>query len=238
MIECYTWPTPNGHKVHIMLEECGLDYTVIPVPIEQGAQFEPDFLAISPNNKIPAIVDRDGPGGEPMSVFESGAILYYLATTTGRFLPPVADDPRGHHDVMQWLMFQMGGVGPMFGQARHFRAYALERVEPDKVQYGIDRYTNESKRLYGVMDRHLAERGYFAGDYSIADMAIYPWCRSPDRRGVDHDDYPNVKRWFESIDSRPAVQRAVQVLAADVRQGEHSREGWNLLFGAGQYQRR
>lgn len=238
MIDCYTWPTPNGHKVHIMLEECGLDYNVIPVSIEKGDQFEPDFLAISPNNKIPAIVDNDGPEGEPLAVFETGAILYYLATKTGKFLPPIAEDPHRHHEVMQWLMFQMGGVGPMFGQARHFRAYALERVEQDKVQYGIDRYTNEAKRLYGVMDRHLADRDYFAGDYSIADIAIFPWCRQPERRGVDHDDYPNVKGWVERVAARPAVQRGVAVLAESVRQGDHTEQGWNLLFGAEQYQRR
>ena len=239
MIDCYSWPTPNGIKVHIMLEECGLDYNAIPVCIEKGEQFAAEFLKISPNNKIPAIVDRDAPGGKPISVFETGAILYYLATKTGRFLPPIADDPAGHHDVMQWLMFQMGGVGPMFGQARHFRAYALERVEPDKVQYGIDRYTSEAKRLYGVMDRHLADNEYFAaGEYSIADMAIFPWCRNPDRRGVSHDDYPNLKRWFETIEQRPAVQRGLEVLVEHTRQGAHSKEGWDIMFGDKQYQPR
>ncbi len=239
MIDCYSWPTPNGVKIHIMLEECGLDYNAIAVNIESGEQFEPDFLTISPNNKIPAIVDHDGPGGAPISVFETGAILYYLATKTGGFLPALAEDPRGHHDVMQWLMFQMGGIGPMFGQARHFRAYALERVERDKVQYGIDRYTNEAARLYGVMDRHLADRDYFAGDYSIADMAIVPWCRNPDRRGIDPHDYPNVGRWFERVDSRPAVARGVKVLEERMRVGDaHSKEGWDIMFGAGQYQQR
>ncbi len=239
MIDCYSWPTPNGVKIHIMLEECGLDYNAIAVNIESGEQFEPDFLKISPNNKIPAIIDHDGPGGAPISVFETGAILYYLATKTGGFLPPPAEDARGHHDVMQWLMFQMGGIGPMFGQARHFRAYALERVERVKVQYGIDRYTNEAARLYGVRDRHLAGRDYFAGDYSIADMAIFPWCRNPDRRGIDHDDYPNVKSWFERVDSRPAVARGVKVLEERMRVGDaHSKEGWDIMFGAGQYRKR
>jgi len=238
MIDLYTWPTPNGHKVHIMLEECGLPYNVIPVCIEKGAQFEPDFLAISPNNKIPAIVDNDAPGGRPLPVFETGAILYYLAIKTGRFLPSLAEDPVAHHEVMQWLMFQMGGVGPMFGQARHFRAYALETVEREKVAYGIDRYTNESKRLFGVMDRRLADRDYFAGDYSIADIAIFPWCRSPERRGVSHDDYPNVKRWFEAVEARPAVRRGVEVLSQSIRQGDHTKEAWNLLFGEEQYRAR
>ena len=190
MIDCYSWPTPNGHKVHIMIEECGLDYNAIPICIEAGDQFKPEFLAISPNNKIPAIVDQDGPGGGPISVFETGAILYYLATKTGKFLPALTDDPTGHNDVMQWLMFQMGGVGPMFGQARHFRAYALERFEAEKVQYGIDRYTNEAKRLYGVMDRHLADNEFFADDYSIADIAIFPWCRLHGRQGQNESsDY-------------------------------------------------
>jgi GST-like protein len=236
MIDCYSWPTPNGFKVHIMLEECGLDYNAIPVCIEKGEQFEPDFLAISPNNKIPAIIDRDGPKGEEISIFETGAILYYLATKSGKFLPSLADDPMGHHNVMQWLMFQMGGVGPMFGQARHFRAYALERFDQDKVQYGIDRYTNEAKRLYGVMDRHLAENEYFAGDYSIADMAVFPWCRQPDRRGVDQDEFPNHKRWLDQVAARAGVQRGLEVLAPHTRQGGHSKEGWDIMFGDKQYQ--
>jgi len=171
MIEVYSWATPNGHKVHIMLEECGLPYRVHPVDIGAGQQFEPDFLAISPNNKIPAIVDSDGPDGQPMSLFESGAILLYLAGKTGRFLP---DSIRGRYEVMQWLMFQMGGVGPMLGQAHHFRIYA-----PEKIAYAVDRYSNEAKRLYGVMDKQLAKQKYIAGsEYSIADIAIFPWLRS------------------------------------------------------------
>ena len=238
MIDCHTWPTPNGHKVHIMLEECGLDYKVVPVCIETGEQFEPEFLKISPNNKIPAIVDHDGPGGDSISIFETGAILYYLTAKTGKFLPSITEDTRGHHDVMQWLMFQMGDVGPMFGQARHFRAYALEQFDREKVQYGIDRYTNESKRLCGVMDKHLAGHEYFAGEYSIADMAIYAWCRNPDRRGITYDDYPDLKRWFELVAARPVVQRGEQVLADSVRQGEHTPEAWKLLFGEEQYQKR
>ena len=236
MIDCYSWPTPNGHKVHIMLEECDVAFNAIPVCIETGDQFKPEFLAISPNNKIPAIIDNDGPGGKPLSVFETGAILYYLATKTGKFLPLLADDPAAHHNTMQWLMFQMGGVGPMFGQARHFRAYALERFEKEKVQYGIDRYTNEAKRLYGVMDRHLANNEYFAGDYSIADIAIFPWCRQPDRRGVEQDEFPNHKRWVEAVATRPGVQRGVDVLAENTRLGTHSKEGWDIMFGDKQYQ--
>ncbi len=238
MIDLYSWPTPNGHKVHIMLEECALEYAVHGVCIEKGEQFAPEFLKISPNNKIPAIVDHDGPGGQSVPVFETGAILYYLARKTDKFLPDEAADPLGHFDVMQWLMFQMGGVGPMFGQARHFRAYALERVAQEKVQYGIDRYTNEAKRLYGVMDRHLAGRDFFAGAYSIADIAIWPWCRAPDRRGVDPDDFPNVKAWFERVAARPAVARGIEVLAEHTRQGGHTPEAWNLMFGEGQYRQR
>jgi len=236
MIDCYSWPTPNGHKVHIMLEECGVAYNAIPVWIEASDQFKPEFLSISPNNKIPAIIDNDAPGGKPISVFETGAILYYLATKTGKLLPSLAGDPAAHHNIMQWLMFQMGGVGPMFGQARHFCAYALKRFEQDKVQYGIDRYTNEAKRLYGVMDRHLAENEFFAGDYSIADISIFPWCRQPERRGVDQDEFPNHKRWVDAVADRPGVQRGVEVLAENTRQGGHSKEGWDIMFGDKQYQ--
>ena len=171
MIEVYSWATPNGHKVHIMLEECGLPYRTIAVDIGAGDQFKPEFLAISPNNKIPAIVDRDGPGGKPISLFESGAILMYLAAKTGRFMP---EDIRGRYDVLQWLMFQMGGVGPLLGQAHHFRIYA-----PEKIPYAIDRYSNEAKRLYSVMNKRLANSTYLAGaQYSIADIAVFPWLRS------------------------------------------------------------
>jgi len=229
-IELYSWPTPNGHKVHIMLEECGLPYNVHPVDIGAGDQFKPEFLAISPNNKMPAIVDPEGPDGKPMPVFESGAILLYLAGKTGKFLPA---DVRGKYVTLQWLMFQMAGVGPMLGQAHHFRIYA-----PEKVEYAINRYTNEAKRLYGVMDRRLAEVPYFAGDeYTIADMAIFPWTRPHANQGIDLAEYPNVKRWFDRIDARPAVKRAVQVLA-DRRKPQMTEKDKETLFGKAQYENR
>lgn len=230
MIDVYTWPTPNGHKVHIMLEECGLPYTVHGVDIGKGEQFEPQFLKISPNNRIPAIIDHDGPGGRPLSLFESGAILIYLADKTDQFLPR---DPAPRYEVIQWVMFQMGNVGPMLGQAHHFRQYA-----PEKLPYAIDRYTNEANRLYAVLDRRLAETEYLAGDYSIADIANFPWLRSPDRQGVDRADYPNVARWFDAINERPAVQRALQVLAQEVRAGPIDEDSREALFGKTQYQRR
>lgn len=229
MIDLYSWPTPNGHKVHIMLEECGLPYDVHAVDIGAGDQFDPEFLKISPNNKIPAIVDSDGPDGKPIALFESGAILIYLAAKTGRFLPA---DVRDKYVALQWLMFQMGGVGPMLGQAHHFRLYA-----PQKIEYAIDRYTNEAKRLYGVMDRRLAEVPYFAGEYSIADIAIFPWTRSPERQGVDLADYPNFKRWYDAVAARPAVQRGVHVLA-DRRKPITTDEARRNLFGDRQYARR
>ena len=231
MIEVYSWPTPNGHKVHIMLEECGLKYKVHAVDIGAGDQFKPEFLAISPNNKIPAIVDSDGPDGKPISLFESGAILVYLAGKTGRFLPA---DVRGRYVALQWLMFQMGGLGPMLGQAHHFRIYATEKIE-----YAINRYSNEARRLYGVMDKRLGEVPYFAGDYGIADMAIYPWTRSHANHGVDLADYPNVKRWYEAIGARPAVQRGMQVLA-DRRKpvAQLDDKARQNLFGAAQYEKR
>ena len=230
MIDVYTWPTPNGHKVHIMLEECDLPYTVHGVDIGKGEQFEPQFLKISPNNRIPAIIDHDGPGGRPLSLFESGAILIYLADKTDQFLPR---DPAPRYEVIQWVMFQMGNVGPMLGQAHHFRQYA-----PEKLPYAIDRYTNEANRLYAVLDRRLAETEYLAGDYSIADIANFPWLRSPDRQGVDRADYPNVARWFDAINERPAVQRALQVLAQEVRAGPIDEDSREALFGKTQYQRR
>jgi len=231
MIDVYSWPTPNGHKVHIMLEECGLKYKVHAVDIGAGDQFKPEFLDISPNNKIPAIVDSDGPDGKPISLFESGAILVYLAGKTGRFLPA---DVRGKYVALQWLMFQMGGVGPMLGQAHHFRIYATEKIE-----YAINRYSNEARRLYGVMDKRLGEVPYFAGDYGIADMAIYPWTRSHANHGVDLADYPNVKRWYEAIGARPAVQRGMQVLA-DRRKpvAQLDDKARQNLFGAAQYEKR
>jgi GST-like protein len=230
MIELYSWPTPNGHKIHIMLEEIGLPYRAHAVDIGRGEQFDPAFLAISPNNKIPAMVDSEGPDGKPISIFESGAMLLYLAEKTGKLLPK---DARGRYEVMQWLMFQMGSIGPMLGQAHHFRAYA-----PEKLPYAIDRYTKEAGRLYGVMDRQLADRAYLAGDYSIADIAVFPWLRSWERQGVDLADYPNVKRWFDAIAARPAVERGVQVLNEKSRSGPMDEKQKEILFGAAQYARR
>jgi GST-like protein len=229
MIQVYSWATPNGHKVHIMLEECALPYSVVAVDIGTGDQFKPDFLAISPNNKIPALVDPDGPDGTPISLFESGAILLYLAGKTGRFMPA---DTRGKYDVLQWLMFQMGGVGPMLGQAHHFRNYA-----PDKLPYAIDRYTNEAKRLYRVMNDRLARSRYIAGpEYTIADIAIYPWLRSWKNQGIDWSDHPHLKGWFDEIGARPAVMRGVEVLA-DRRRPLMDDKARSVLFGAEQYQR-
>ncbi len=229
MIDLYSWPTPNGHKVHIMLEECALPYRVHPVDIGAGEQFAAEFLAISPNNKIPAIVDPDGPDGRPMPLFESGAILVYLAAKTGRLLP---QDLRDRYVALQWLMFQVGHIGPMLGQAHHFRQYAPERIE-----YAVDRYTREASRLYGVMDRRLAQAEYFAGSYSIADIAIYPWTRSHQNQGVDLDGFPNVRRWSQAVAARPAVQRGLEVLKDRRRPllDERSREN---LFGATQTARR
>ncbi len=231
MIDLYTWPTPNGHKIHIMLEETGLDYEVIPVDIGQGDQFDPEFLRISPNNKMPAIVDRDGPGGEPYPMFESGAILMYLAEKTGRFMP---QETAARYRVVQWLMFQMGHIGPMLGQAHHFRAYA-----PEQIPYAVERYTNEANRLYDVLDKRLGESAWLAGDdYSIADIAGFPWLRSHERQGVDLADYPNVKRWFDEIAARPAVMRGVEVLAEKRRAGPMDAKAREMMFGAAQYKRR
>ena len=230
MIQVFSWPTPNGHKVHIMLEECGLPYQAIPVNIGAGDQFKPEFLKISPNNKIPALVDPIGPDGLPITLFESGAILLYLAAKTGRFLP---SSDRSKFEVLQWLMFQMGGVGPMLGQAHHFRIYA-----PEKVEYAINRYTNEAKRLYGVMNKQLASHDFIAGpEYSIADMAIYPWLRSWQNQGIDWADYPRLREWFDAITSRPAVQRGVQVLA-DLRKPISGQKERDILFGKTQYKNR
>jgi GST-like protein len=229
MIDVYSWPTPNGHKVHIMLEECGLEYKVHPINIGAGDQFGEAFLRISPNNKIPAIVDPDGPDGQPISLFESGAILLYLAGKTGRFLP---EDVRGKYEALQWLMFQMGGVGPMLGQAHHFRIYA-----PEKIEYAVNRYTNEAKRLYGVIDTQLSRHAWLAGDqYTIADIATFPWLRSWQNQGVELDDYPNLKRWFNAIAERPAVKRGVEVLA-NARKPLQDDKAREVLFGATQYKR-
>ena len=229
MIEVYSWATPNGHKVHIMLEECGLAYRANAVDIGQGDQFRPEFLAISPNNKIPALVDPDGPDGRPISLFESGAILLYLAGKTGRFLP---GDTRSRYEVLQWLMFQMASVGPMLGQAHHFRQYA-----PEKIPYAIERYSNEARRLYGVMNKQLAGHRYIAGpEYSIADIAIFPWLRSWKNQGIDWNDHPHLKGWFDEVAARPAVRRGVEVLAERRRPvtDDRARE---VLFGATQYRR-
>jgi GSH-dependent disulfide-bond oxidoreductase len=225
MITLYTWPTPNGKKVSIMLEELGLPYEAIAVDIGAGDQFKPDFLAISPNNKIPALVDPDGPQGKPISLFESGAIMLYLAGKTGRFL---GNSERDRYEVLQWLMFQMGGFGPMLGQAHHFRLYA-----PEPIGYAIDRYTNEAKRLYGVLETRLAEQPYLAaGRYTIADIACWAWAASHANQGVDLQDFPSVKRWFEGIAARPAVARGVAVLA-DRRRPLTDDKAKALLFGQG-----
>jgi GST-like protein len=231
MIDIYSWPTPNGHKVHIMLEETGLAYRVHGVNIRAGDQFKPGFLKISPNNRIPAIVDHDGPGGNPLSLFESGAILLYLAAKTGKFLPL---DMHARWNCVQWLMWQMGGVGPMFGQANHFRAYAVE-----KIQYAVDRYTNEANRLTHVLDKRVGEARYLAGDeYSIADMAVFPWMRNADKRGIDMAEYPHARRWFDAINARPAVQRALQVLSDVNNAAPHDEKSRDIMFGKTQFQRR
>ncbi len=204
MIDLYYWTTPNGHKITIFLEEAGLPYTIKPVDIGKGAQFAADFLKISPNNRIPAIVDHaPADGGAPVSVFESGAILLYLAEKCGKFLPA---ELRGRTDVLQWLFWQMGGLGPMAGQNHHFSQYA-----PEKIPYAINRYVKETERLYGVLDRRLADREYVAGAYSIADMASYPWIVPHERQGQNLDDFPHLKRWFAAIRARPAVQRAYEL---------------------------
>jgi GSH-dependent disulfide-bond oxidoreductase len=205
-IALYYWPTPNGWKISIMLEECGLPYVVHPVDISKGEQFSPQFLAISPNNRIPAIVDPDGPGGRPISVFESGAILQYLGRKTGRFYPR---DERACVAVDEWLFWQMGGLGPMAGQANHFRRYA-----PEKIAYAIERYTNEVNRLFGVMNTRLAAHEFLAGRYSIADMACVGWVRLAERMGQDLMQFPHLKRWFETIRARPAVKRAFAIRVA------------------------
>ena len=204
MIDLYTWGTPNGRKVSIMLEEVGLPYRVHAVDILKGDQFTPEYVAITPNSKIPAIVDPDGPGGQSLTLFESGAILVYLAEKTGRFLPT---EPAARYHTLQWLMFQMGGIGPIFGQTHHFRRFA-----PEQVPYAIERYTKETRRLYGVLDKRLEENTFVAGDYSIADMSIFPWCQRADWQGVDLTaDFPNVKRWYDTIAARPAVQKGMIV---------------------------
>ncbi len=224
MIDLYYWTTPNGHKVTMFLEETGLPYAIVPVNIGAGDQFKPDFLAISPNNRMPAIVDRapDG-GGAPISVFESGAILLYLAEKTGRFIPA---DVRGRVEVLQWLFWQMGGLGPMAGQNHHFSVYA-----PEKIPYAIDRYVKETNRLYGVLNKRLADRPFVAGDYSIADMAAYPWIVPYERQGQKLEDFPHLKRWFEEIGARPATVRAYERGKEINTQPTMSEEAKKVLFG-------
>jgi GSH-dependent disulfide-bond oxidoreductase len=227
MIDLYYWTTPNGHKITIFLEETGLAYNIKPINIGKGEQFKPEFLKISPNNRIPAIVDNDpADGGGPLSIFESGAILEYLAIKTGKFLP---GDLRSRADVMQWLFWQMGGLGPMLGQNHHFRGYAAE-----KITYAIERYTKETERLYGVLDERLADREFVAGAYSIADMACYPWIVLHERQGQNLNDYSNLKRWFETIHQRPAVERAY-ARAKEVNPNSRgmSEEAKKILFGQG-----
>ena len=230
MIDVYSWATPNGHKIHIMLEECRLSYRAHPVDIGRGDQFKPEFLAIGPNNRIPAMTDSDGPDGKPISLFESGAMLVYLAGKTGKF---IGKTDRERFATLQWLMFQMGGVGPMLGQTHHFRIYA-----PEKIDYAINRYTNETRRLYGVMDKQLGKTAFIAGkSYTIADMAIWPWLRNWKGQGQNMDEHPNLKRWFESVGDRPAVQRGIKVLA-DLRKPAMDDRDKETLFGATQYAKR
>jgi GST-like protein len=222
-IELYYWPTPNGHKISIMLEELGVPYEVRYVNIGRGEQFEPSFLKISPNNRMPAIVDPEGPGARPISIFESGAILQYLGRKFGKFY---STDERQRAEIDQWLFWQMGGLGPMAGQAHHFRQYA-----PEKIPYAVDRYTNEVNRLYGVLNKRLADREYLAGAYSIADMASFPWTRSYKNQGQDLDDFPNMKRWFEAISVRPSVQRGVEIGQEHRRSLADDKEAQKVLFG-------
>jgi GST-like protein len=230
-IEVWSWPTPNGHKVHIALEELGLPYTVVPVNIGAGEQFRPEFLAITPNHRIPAIVDPDGAGGAPLHLFESGAILIHLAERTGRLIPA---DPAGRATCLQWLMFQMGGVGPMFGQWNHFANYA-----PERIPYATERYAKEVRRLHGVLEARLRETPFLAGEeYSIADIATFPWMRNPERRGIDIAEFPSVERWLAVIAARPAVQRGLDVLADRQRQGPMSATERDNLFGATQFSKR
>ena len=224
MIDLYYWTTPNGHKITIFLEEAGLPYSIKPVNISIGEQFAPEFLKVSPNNRIPAVVDNEPADGRgPLGVFESGAILQYLAEKTGKFLPA---DARGRIEVMQWLFWQMGGLGPMAGQNGHFNNYA-----PEKIAYAIDRYVKETERLYGVLDERLDGREFIARDYSIADMASYPWIVPHERHGQSLDDFPNLKRWFMAIGRRPAVERAYEVAKKINTKPTVNEESKSILFG-------
>jgi GST-like protein len=224
MIDLHYWTTPNGHKITMFLEEAGLDYKIIPVNIGKGEQFKPEFLSVSPNNRIPAILNRNPKdGGAPIPVFESGAILLYLAENTGKFLPA---DTRKRYDAIHWLFWQMGGLGPMSGQNNHFSQYAN-----DKIPYAIDRYRNEVNRLYGVLNKKLAGRDFIAGDYSIADMASYPWIVPYERQGQKIEDFPNLKRWFETIKARPATVRAYELAKTINTQPSVTEESKKILFG-------
>lgn len=230
MIELYSWPTPNGHKIHIMLEETELPYEVHAVDIGEGEQFDPKFLEISPNNKIPAIIDKKGPDGKPIHLFESGAILIYLAEKSGKFLPK---NKRKYYRTLEWLIFQVASMGPMFGQANHFRKYA-----PETIEYAINRYTKEANRLIRVLDHRLSENQFLAGDeYTIADIAVWPWTRKLENQGVNSDDYPHFKRWFSEIEKRPAVQRGIKVLSDVKKDLKSSKTAFENLFGDKQYQK-
>ena len=227
MIDVYSWATPNGHKIHIMLEECGYrlnrDWKAIPIDIGKGDQFNSEFLKISPNNKIPAMIDSNGPDGKPIHLFESGAILLYLANKSGRFLPKSL---RRKYETLEWLMFQMGGLGPMLGQNHHFRLYA-----PEPIPYAIERYTNEAKRIYSVIDKRLSQHRYIAGKtYTIADIAIFPWTRGWEKQGMDLKSYPYFERWFTEINERPAVKRGLEVLTA-LRKPYLDSTAKKILFG-------
>lgn len=224
MIELYYWPTPNGHKITLFLEEAGVNYTIKPVNIGKGEQFDPGFLKIAPNNRMPAIVDTaPADGGAPVSLFESGAILLYLAEKTGQF---VGKDPRQHYETVQWLMWQMGGLGPMAGQNHHFSRYA-----PERIDYAINRYVNETNRLYGVLNRQLEGRDFITGDYSIADMASYPWIVHHEAQGQDLNDFPHLKRWYDAIAARPATIRAYDAGRAVSEQNVVTEEAKKILFG-------
>lgn len=224
-IELYFWPTPNGFKITIMLEECGLPYVIKPVNIGRGDQFKPEFLRISPNNRMPAMIDPNGPGGKPISVFESGAILQYLGRKTGRFYPA---DERKRTAVEEWLFWQVGGVGPMAGQAHHFRQYA-----PEQIPYAVERYTKEVGRLYGIIDKRVAGRDFLAGEYSIADMATYPWAKLWKRQGQDINQLPNFARWLERMKARPAVERGMAVRVEEKVDLVTDTEARRILFGIG-----
>jgi len=232
VIKHYYWPTPNGHKTAIMLEEVELEYELHPIDILNGEQFTPEFIAISPNNRIPAIIDSHGPDGKPYAVFESGAILLYLAEKTGKLWP---GDMKSRYDVMQWLMFQMGNVGPMFGQNGYFQGYC-----PEDIPLAKERYHNVTKQIYSVLNNRLGKSAYLAGDdYSIADVATYPWTM-PEQQTLHHidiDEYPNVKRWGSEISQRPAVQRGLSVLAEDMKVGNPTEEAYKIMFGSKQFER-